>query len=499
MRHAAGQPADRLHPLGMHQVSLGPGLFRQRLADAFLEQLVDAFEVFLGAFGLGDVDVGPDIALIVAGRVEPGQGLAAKPALAQRGVARADDAFEPFAPFDGRVEGFGEGLDVVRMNQPVPALLDVPFGLNAEEGAVATVHKARPALGVQHPDQGRRAVGDGAEPGLGFRQPVLGQNPRRLIPQRQHRTDFLTIRTGHRAGVADRDDLASVRSTDAPTRVGDGFPVQHSPDQRQIRRGVGFAGLGQQVIGLRIVFRRHVELRHAVMSDRRLVDEDDPAVRVGDDDPLGQLAQDGVAFRGGGGQTGIGLANVGDIERHADKPLERSPRSRAGAGEGLQPAVDTVVAQIARFQGEGLAGRLAGDRFLQNALLVVGMDDRPPIRPERLVIGAAAEGHIGLVDEGAGTIRVGDPDQDRRRVGDRPEPGFALAQLGFRSRAFHVRPCLVRDLGDQLDLGVRPDAGRIGVYMQEPAKFAQPHDGGRDEGLHADGLEAGRRAGRARV
>ena len=146
-----------------------------------------------------------------------------------------------------------------------------------------------------------------------------------------------------------------------------------------------------------------------------------------------------------------------------------------------------------------MAGRLGGDRFLQNALLVVGMDERPPIRRERFVIGAAAEAHIGLVDEGPGPIRVGDPDQDRGGVGDRPEPGFTLAQFRLGASPLHIRPCLVRDLGDQLDLGVRPDAGRIGVYMQEPAKFAQPHDGGRDEGLHADGLEAGRRAGRARV
>ena len=59
VRHPAGQPSDRLHPLGVHQLGLGLGLFDQGFVDPLFQQFVDPLQIVLGPFGVGDVQTGP--------------------------------------------------------------------------------------------------------------------------------------------------------------------------------------------------------------------------------------------------------------------------------------------------------------------------------------------------------------------------------------------------------------------------------------------------------
>ncbi|VDC48632.1 hypothetical protein BREV_BREV_03230 [Brevundimonas mediterranea] len=173
--HASGQPAHGLHPLGMHQVGLGGGLFRQGLGHPVLEQLIDAFQVVLGPFGVGDVQAGADIALEDARGVEARHALGADPSQAQGGMIDPAERLEPVPGLEGAGEGGVEHRFVVRMDQAPPGVGQLPIGADAAEDAIALVAEDDRRRGVRHPDQGRGAVGDGAEADFRFSQPRLGR------------------------------------------------------------------------------------------------------------------------------------------------------------------------------------------------------------------------------------------------------------------------------------------------------------------------------------
>ena len=105
VRHAPGQAADGLHALGVHQIGLGLGLFGQGCSDPLLKQFVDPLQILLGALGVGDVEVGADIALERATCVEAGDALAAKPACAETRMLHLHGALVSVLRLHGAFEG----------------------------------------------------------------------------------------------------------------------------------------------------------------------------------------------------------------------------------------------------------------------------------------------------------------------------------------------------------------------------------------------------------
>ena len=170
---AAGQPPDRFHALGVHQVGLGLGLLGEGLADALLEQFVDALEVFLGLLGVGDVEAGADITLEGAGRVEAWHALRAQPALAEGRMLDPHHGLELVPGIEGAEEGQGEDLDVIGVDEAYPAIVADLIRVDVEEGLVAFVGEDDAGAFVGHPDEGGRAVGNGAETGFGLGQQSL--------------------------------------------------------------------------------------------------------------------------------------------------------------------------------------------------------------------------------------------------------------------------------------------------------------------------------------
>ena len=476
MGHAAGQPPDRLHSLGMHQVGLGLGLFREGLTDALFQQFVDPLQVLFGALGLSDVEVGPDIALIFSCRVKARQAFAAQPALAQRRVDDTDQAFETITTLDRCGEGQTEWPGVIRMDQPPPALRHFGVGLDAEEDAVPAVGEAGVSLGVEHPDQGRGAVGDGAKPRLRLHQTVFGLDPGGLVPQGQHGADGTVVGPQYRPRIADSQNLGSVGPMNAPPSVGHRLAPDYGPGQRKLFGRIGGAVLGEQSVRFRIGVRRDVQARDAVMAHCRIVDEDDLAARVGHDDPFRQLAEDGVAFGGGGFQLEGGFADVGNVKGHADKTDDIAGRAEPGPGEGFKPPIFSVVAQVSRLEGEGLAGRFPGRGFGENTFVIIRMHHGAPVGEPGLLIGPAIESDIGLVDEGAGAVLPGHPDGYGRGVGDRPEPLFALTHLARGAGALDLAPGPDRDFLKQFDFGLGPVPDGFVVRIQErPQASAADH------------------------
>ena len=228
------------------------------------------------------------------------------------------------------------------------------------------------------------------------------------------------------------------------------------------------------MVGFGIVFGAHIQTIDPVQADGRVVDEGDPPLGVGDDDALGQLAQNGVPFGRRRDEIGGGFPDVGHVEGDADEAEHFVVCAQAGPGKGLQPAVFTVVTQVAGFHGEGLARGFAVEGFLQHALVVIRMDDRAPVGQTRLFIGPAVVGDVGLVDEGAGAVLLGHPDQHRGRVGDGAETLLALAHLGLGAGAFDLGPGAQGDLLQQggLRFGPMADGGVVGV--EEGAQAAGP-------------------------
>ena len=70
--HPAGQAADGLHALGVHQILFGPGFLLQRFGDLFRQQFVDALEVLFGPLGFVDVEGHADEADHLALGAQPG-------------------------------------------------------------------------------------------------------------------------------------------------------------------------------------------------------------------------------------------------------------------------------------------------------------------------------------------------------------------------------------------------------------------------------------------
>ncbi len=79
--HAAGEAADGLHALGVHQVLLGPGFLLQGFGDLFGQQFIDALEVLFGPLGLVDIEGHAHEADDLAMGVQSGAGERAQPAI----------------------------------------------------------------------------------------------------------------------------------------------------------------------------------------------------------------------------------------------------------------------------------------------------------------------------------------------------------------------------------------------------------------------------------
>jgi len=278
---------------------------------------------------------------------------------------------EPIPRFEGAHEGGRKDRFVVAMHQTAPAVGQMGLALDAEEGAVATIGEDQLGRVVAHPDQGRGAVGDGAEAVLGFLQPGLG------------RTGL-----GHVEGHADEAD--HLRAADARPRK----RLQPAPLavmstiaglQREGRArglaGHGFAQDARLVVGM----DRHAPVQvarrliaGAIEIDVGLVDEaaapvlarhpDQDGGGVGDDaEPLFALA--GLVL--GAGAFDLGPGAGGDLLDQADLRLGPGAGPR---GVDIEEAAQSTVADQRRAdQGAGLdgvegVGEVGGAGVLANIL-----------------------------------------------------------------------------------------------------------------------------------
>ena len=126
-------------------------------------------------------------------------------------------------------------------------------------------------------------------------------------------------------------------------------------------------------------------------------------------------------------QRRFGILGIGNVESGADEADMLAGRPPARLRDRLYPAPFAVVAKEARLERERLHRRLAGKRFGDKPLVILGMDLGSPVEIDRILIGNAEELDIGAVDEAAVAIELGHPHQGRRAIGDQAEPLLALA------------------------------------------------------------------------
>ena len=204
-----------------------------------------------------------------------------------------------------------------------------------------------------------------------------------------------------------------------------GGAAEQSPDRPAQNRDPGRARAGPDRIAIAHHDRILRQRPHAVAFARAMID------------PRLQVAR--MALR-----RFLGALGLGDILSHTDEPFGHAGGIVARLRDRSDPAKFTITAPIARFQLKALPAGLAGQRFSDDALAIVFVQDGAPIESACRVVRQAEKIHIGAVDEGAGPIGRRHPHRHRRTIGDAAKPFLALP------RRFEGAPLI----GDILDQGV---------------------------------------------
>ena len=154
---------------------LARGELGRPLGDPALERVVDPRQLLLGALRVGDVVRHADIADVLAGEAPAGLRLRLHPAPLAVGAAEARlDLDRLRRPVDDR-RGCANARQVFRMQGVAPVEGERRFVSSAEEVEIGLVDELAPVVGPGHPDEHRRAVGDGAEARLAFGDRALGE------------------------------------------------------------------------------------------------------------------------------------------------------------------------------------------------------------------------------------------------------------------------------------------------------------------------------------
>ena len=171
-------------------------------------------------------------------------------------------------------------------------------------------------------------------------------------------------------------------------------------------------------------------------------------------------------------QFTFGFLGRGDVVGYADETNMPAGRIPARLRFRSHPAPYAIGPAISRFQHKRLQRGFAGDAFIHDPGLVVGVKNCAPVENNRLFVGQTEEIQIGLIGEAARAIQFADPHRHRRAIGDQTKALLALSQQFLRQRAFGdvqmsadqpQRPALfvpfnLRLAGDPPDLSVvRPD------------------------------------------
>ena len=128
-------------------------------------------------------------------------------------------------------------------------------------------------------------------------------------------------------------------------------------------------------------------------------------------------------------QIVLGLFGRRDVVGNADKADMLAGRIPARLGFRSHPSPVAASVAVAGFQRERLERGLARDQFLQETGQVVRMKPLAPVERDGFLERQPEKIDIGLVEERAGAIELGDPDRHRRAVGDQPEALLAFAQV----------------------------------------------------------------------
>ena len=174
----------------------------------------------------------------------------------------------------------------------------------------------------------------------------------------------------------------------------------------------------------------------------------------------------------------LGLLGGGDIVGDADEADMLAGRVPARLGFRAQPAAFARSVAVACFQHERLERRLAGDRFLQDALLVVRVKGLAPVEHDGFLERQSEKVDIGLVGKGTRAVELGDPDRHRRAVGDQAEALLAFAQVLLRQHLVggvdmgadqpqRASVAVALDLGDDAIQRVVPSLGRTMRYVAD--------------------------------
>jgi hypothetical protein len=261
-----------------------------------------------------------------------------------------------------------------------------------------------------------RAFGGDANAFLGIAERLLGELAIGDVVDRAERADHPSV------AIAQADPA---RIYPAHIAVG----ADHAVFDRELAVG------GQGVVGLAKDRCQIIAVdQQGILVDRNHVvggDADDPPGFFGP----GGAAVDQIPFPDPGtrafgrhpqpllglAQQAFTIARFGQVEGDTDKAvvdfcgIERRLRDRA------QPAPRSVGPTIACLERERLQRSLPGDRFGDNPVVIVGVEDRPPVESQRLVVSDAQKFDVGAVDEAPHPIEPGKPHRHRRGIGDQPE------------------------------------------------------------------------------
>ncbi len=153
---------------------LARGELGRPLGDPALERVVDPRQLLLGPLRVGDVVRHADIADVLAGEAPARLRLRLHPApLAVRAAEARLDLDRLRRPVDGRGGG-ANARQVFRMQGVAPVDGERFLVGSAEEVEIGLIDELAPVVRPGHPDEHRRAVGDGAEARLAFGDRALG-------------------------------------------------------------------------------------------------------------------------------------------------------------------------------------------------------------------------------------------------------------------------------------------------------------------------------------
>ena len=172
----------------------------------------------------------------------------------------------------------------------------------------------------------------------------------------------------------------------------------------------------------------------------------------------------------------LGLLGRGDVVGDADEPDVLAGGVPARLRLRAQPAPLAIGPPVAGLQHKRLERGLARDLLLKDPRQIIRMQRLAPVVGDGFLVGQADKIDIGLIGERARAVELGDPDRDRRAVGDQAKALLAFPQ-GLARQHLVGEVDMGADQPDRstvmiaLDLGNDANPSRAAVVGTDDAVF----------------------------